>query len=84
MNEQAQLLEELMKYEFSAIDLNLYLDTHPNDAQALNHFNSLTRRIAMIRKTYQRDFGPLLNYGFCPSQYPWRWVNDPWPWEVEF
>jgi len=84
MPEQAQLLTQIMALEFTAVDLNLYLDTHPDDQRALMDYNSAAQELAMLKDQYQRRYGPLTNYGYAPSQYPWAWVNDPWPWEVSF
>ena len=32
--ERLELLKEIMALEFSLVDLNLYLDTHPEDERA--------------------------------------------------
>ncbi|MDI3538598.1 MAG: spore coat protein [Bacillota bacterium] len=84
MPEQAQLLTQIMALEFTAVDLNLYLDTHPDDQRALMDYNSTVQELAILKDQYQRRYGPLTNFGYAPSQYPWAWVNDPWPWEVSF
>lgn len=84
MPEQAQLLTQIMSLEFTAVDLNLYLDTHPDDQRALMDYNGTVQELAILKDQYQRRYGPLTNYGYAPSQYPWAWVNDPWPWEVSF
>jgi hypothetical protein len=39
MNEQAQLLTHLDALQFALIDLNLYLDVHPEDRNMINLFN---------------------------------------------
>ena len=39
MNEQAQILTTIDALCFSAHDLNLYLDTHPNDRDMIQLFN---------------------------------------------
>lgn len=83
MSEQALMLLQIQELDFAAIDLNLYLDTHPNDKKALHDYNCLTQKLRVLRNEYQRIYGPLVNFGFAPSQYPWRWINDPWPWEIE-
>lgn len=83
MSEQAMMLLQIQELEFAAIDLNLYLDTHPTDKKALHHYNCLTQKLKVLKNEYQRIYGPLVNFGFAPSQYPWRWINDPWPWEIE-
>ena len=41
-NQQALLLE-IMELHFTAIDLNLFLDTHPNEKQALVLFDQVNQ-----------------------------------------
>ncbi|MGI6603838.1 MAG: spore coat protein CotJB [bacterium] len=81
-SEQKQLLLQLMALGFTAVDFNLYLDTHPDDQRALMDYNATVQELAALRDQYQQRFGPLTNFGYAPSQYPWAWVNEPWPWEL--
>ncbi len=82
-SQQAKMLKEIMSYEFTAIDLNLYLDTHPGDMKALTEYNQVTLQLKMLKQAYEQCYGPLAAFGFMPSQYPWRWIEQPWPWEIE-
>lgn len=79
MNDQAELLTKVDAYCFAAHDLNLYLDTHPNDRQMINLFNELTSDSKNIIDEYEKKYGPL----FVDSSisYPWTWNESPWPWE---
>lgn len=79
---QMQLLEKIQAISFSAVDLTLYLDTHPTDQQALGHYNALCEQLACAKAVYEQIYGPLMPFGETPSQYPWRWVQEPWPWEM--
>ncbi len=81
---QAKMLKEIMSHEFSAIDLSLYLDTHPQDMKALTEYNQVTHHLKMLKRAYEQCYGPLAVYGHSPSQYPWRWIDEPWPWEIEY
>lgn len=76
-----ELMKKIKELEFAAVDLNLYLDTHPQCRQALADYNMITQDLMKHKKMYESKFGPLTNYGTSPSQYPWRWVDEPWPWE---
>ena len=84
MPEQTQMLIQMMALQFTAVDLNLYLDTHPGDQRALMDYNAIVQELALLKDQYSRRFGPISNFGSAPSQYPWAWVNEPWPWEVTF
>ncbi|HAN09530.1 MAG TPA: spore coat protein CotJB [Clostridiales bacterium] len=76
------LLLEIQKLEFATVDLNLFLDTHPDNQMALNDYNMYTVELSKLKKEYRLRFGPFANFGSAPSKYPWQWVESPWPWEV--
>ena len=46
-NRQAAMLE-LQQLSFSLVDLNLFLDTHPDNQQAVNDYNQLFHLIPHI------------------------------------
>lgn len=81
-NQQTQMLLEIQRMEFTAIDLNLYLDTHPDDQQALSLYNSVVPQLKQYIENYEQCYGPLFHFGMSPSQYPWQWIKSPWPWEM--
>ena len=77
-----KMLEEIQAIGFVLIELNLYLDTHPDDERALREFNSYGQKLQRLKTQYEALYGPLLSSGFSPSQYPWRWIEEPWPWDM--
>jgi spore coat protein JB len=81
---QISLLKKIMEIEFTCIDLNLYLDTHPEDQKALQDYNYYSNQLSMLKQQYEQFYGPLMVFGHFQSQYPWKWVDDPWPWEIEY
>lgn len=81
--ERDDLLKQVMAADFTIIDLNLYLDTHPCDQRALMLYNNAIRNAKMLREAYERTFGPLTAYDSY-SAYPWQWIQDPWPWDRKF
>jgi len=84
IDQRKNMLIEIMAYEFTAIDLNLYLDTHPRDERALNIYNETVSILNQLKREYEARFGPLTNFGFSGSIFPWRWVEEPWPWAINF
>lgn len=80
--ERRQLLDRLAALEFTAIDLQLYLDTHPDDQRALADFNATVQEMAGVRELYESKYAPLLSYGLSASPQSWRWVEEPWPWQT--
>jgi spore coat protein JB len=67
---------------FALVEMNLYLDTHPDDANALAVFNDLATRYATARSNYEAQFGPLIDYGTSGPTSSWAWIQEPWPWQV--
>lgn len=80
--EQKRLLHIIQALEFTAIDLTLYLDTHPDDKRALAEYNEVSRRLHEAMMDYQKRYGALMSYGHSPAQTSWTWLDEPWPWEV--
>jgi spore coat protein JB len=78
--EQLALLKELMALEFTALEFQLYLNTHPNDQRALMEYNSACQAVKAAKERYVSCYGPLSH---CEqSGFPWQWISDPWPWEI--
>jgi spore coat protein JB len=76
------LLERLQTADFVLVELNLYLDTHPNDMNAIEQYNELTQQRWQIANEFEALYGPLMNFGHSYSGYPWQWNEAPWPWQV--
>lgn len=76
-----KMLKEVMALDFMAIDLNLYLNTHPYDYRALMVFISTVQRCRIARENYERMFGPIT--ASASSSFPWPWIDSPWPWECD-
>lgn len=80
INEQAELLTKVDAYCFAAHEMNLYLDTHPNDREMVKLFNELSDDSNKAIKEYESKFGPL--FVDSSMSYPWAWNESPWPWEI--
>ena len=78
-----ELLEEIQATEFVLVELQLYLDTHPSDMEALKQFNEFSRSLDKLKAQFEGKFGPLLGFGFSQSRKTWQWINEPWPWQIE-
>lgn len=83
MEKQKALLMRLQEMEFVAIELNLYLDTHPCDMDALNDYNCAVEMVRKLMMEYEECYGPLLPFGMQLSKgNEWQWAEGPWPWEM--
>ncbi|MGA8943464.1 MAG: spore coat protein CotJB [Thermoactinomyces sp.] len=76
------LLTQLQEVDFVIVELQLYLDTHPDDKRALDQYNWYVKERNKLRRTYESHFGPLYNFGLSCNQYPCGWNEGPWPWEI--
>jgi spore coat protein JB len=77
-----ELLEQIQEVDFALVELTLYLDTHPQDVNAVTQFNELALRSQTLKNDFEQLFGPLQQFGNSYSRYPWQWAESPWPWEV--
>ena len=79
MNRQ-QLFNLINTVSFAVDDLLLFLDTHPDDAEAIKAFHHYSdiRRNAL--QAYSDQYGPLTIDTADPCSH-WNWATEPWPWE---
>lgn len=78
---QEQLLRQISLLKFAMVDANLYLDTHPDDKEALHYFQKHTLLYNEAMEEYAKKYGPLtLAHAHHCDGY-WNWVNQPWPWQ---
>lgn len=77
-----ELLFEIQSVDFVLVELNLYLDTHPDDANAINQFNLYSMKSRELKDQFEAQFGPLQNFGNSYTGFPWSWAKSPWPWQV--
>ena len=80
-NEQQALLYQVMQYKFALTDLDLYLDTHPNDSNAINLYNNYLNIEKQMSDKYESMYGPLTLDSNHLDKNTWIWKNSPWPWE---
>ena len=77
-----ELLYEIQQVDFALVDLDLYLNTHPMDQQAIIQYNELAQRSQILRKNFEAQYGPITHFGGSLSPSPWSWSSTPWPWQV--
>jgi spore coat protein JB len=76
------LMEQLQAVDFVLVELNLYLDTHPEDLEAINQYNHYVKERKKLKKAVEAIYGPLEHFGHSYSGYPWQWNDSPWPWQL--
>lgn len=77
-----ELLNHINQVSFAVDDAKLYLDTHPDDQEALAFFENYSRQRNMALKEYAAAYGPLtVDTADCSRSRNWNWINEPWPWQ---
>lgn len=71
---------ELQVMAFAIQELALYLDTHPEDSEALELYRTYQRAYHKATMEYSEKCGPL-NHGMPVNSQKYNWLDDPWPWE---
>ncbi|WP_251859855.1 spore coat protein CotJB [Clostridium sp. Marseille-Q2269] len=79
-----ELLLMIQEYGFTAVELNLYLDNYPDNRRALEYYNEIHCKLMELTEAYEEKYGPLWNFGYSKSRFPWKWATEPWPWEKEY
>ncbi|HHW02044.1 MAG TPA: spore coat protein CotJB [Thermoanaerobacterales bacterium] len=80
--DMVEMIKEIQAVDFAVYELALFLDTHPDDRQALDDHNKLSRRSYQLKANYEEKYGPLRLDSL--SQYPYQYINEPWPWEIVY
>ena len=83
MCEREQYLRAVQICEFVLVELNLYLDTHPDNTCALSYFAQINQAHREAVTAYESQFGPLTITGTCEHAQSWDWIQGPWPWDME-
>ena len=77
-----ELMCHINQVSFVVDDIQLYLDTHPWDQEALKYFQEYSLKRNQALKEYANLYGPLtVDTAAHNCTERWRWINEPWPWQ---
>ncbi len=78
-----EMLKRISELDFAITDLNLYLDTHPECAEALEMLTKLAATCKSLKADYVRKYGPLMVTD-VENETPFSWVSPKhkWPWQM--
>lgn len=79
-NEQQRMLNDIGIVDFTLVDLMLFLNTHPNNKEAMELFNHYSKIKNKMVKDYSMMYYPLMKE-HAESSNEWRWGAAPLPWE---
>lgn len=81
MTEKEILMKQLCEQQFAAVEVGLFLDTHPDCTHALEAMKNYTEKYNELKKKYEEKFGMLDIFSPNNSQTRWTWLDNGWPWE---
>ncbi len=81
MTEREILLKKISTYQFAVLDLQLFLDTHPNDTETVAKMKAFREKAEPLIEDFEKKYGPLTKN--ANSKNNWSWIKAPWPWESE-
>ena len=80
-NEQEKIIKEIQMYKFAMMDASLFLDSHPDNKDALDYFNKYNKLNMDKQKEYAEKYGPMTMNDITGNMQSWKWTDNPWPWE---
>ena len=83
--EREELLEKLTQLDFMSVYLALYLNTHPDNKEAIAEYNRIVKAADGVRAKYEKIAGPMCSFrsvNRCDDR--WQWDDCPWPWFKDF
>ena len=81
MNDREKLLKKVQMYSFAVTDAALFLDTHPECADALAFYNKYKKLCSEAKAQYEQAYGPL-DIDSEQNNARWAWVDGLFPWEL--
>ncbi len=76
---RAMQLQQINALSFAVDDASLFLDTHPDNAEAMRYFLDANMQRRNALNAYQAQFGPL--FIDSVTGQGWSWETEKWPWE---
>lgn len=73
-------LGELMALGFVSLEMNLYLDTHSKDKEALQTLQTVNKLLKEGNERYSKMYGPLTTQDITSGD-TYNWLDNPWPWD---
>lgn len=76
---QKELLKKLQMFDFAVQEAVLFLNSHPNDRNALAYYRKFEHLRQKAFHEYEHCFTPLTNRTDVTDN--WQYIEGPWPWE---
>ena len=73
----------LQMLDFALVDLVLYLDAYPQNAQALAYYQALREERESLLLQQPANSACAVTNQSMPDACQWTWTDNPWPWHLE-
>ena len=80
MNDKQRALKRVQMYSFACLEAHLFLNTHPNNRQALDYYRNMKEQYDKFRAEYVARYGMLQPSDIGENAERWNWVDGQWPW----
>lgn len=74
-------MHDMQALGFAVDELIEYLDTHPDDKEAVELLRSYAKCYQESMEKYEQECGPLWAKNAANSG-KYTWLHDPWPWDL--
>lgn len=80
-SEREKMLCEIGMIDFVIVEMTEYLDTHPDDKEAIDYVSYYIRMKNTMMQDYAEKYEPLSIATANTSQKTWNWVLQEPPWK---
>ena len=79
---RGSLAEQIRALCFVKVELELYLDTHGDDMEAFEMYQTFLALKQEAHQRYVKMCGPITQCDMLGMK-DYAWLNNPWPWEFQ-
>lgn len=81
MSDRERLLRRIAAYDFAIVELQIFLDTHPTNTEAIKSLDEYLKKSDILRTQFEEKFGPIQSSNIEKNRL--AWISNPWPWDKE-
>jgi spore coat protein JB len=79
MNKRDAAMRKLQGAKFALVEMQLYLDTHPEDLEAIAAYKKYEAKYNVLLDEFEEQYGAVRQLT-APGV---AWFKNPWPWDSE-
>ncbi len=79
-SDKQKAMNKVQKYAFTLTEAKLFLDSHPQCAEAISYYEKQVALYKEAVKEYEDCYSPLTAEAGVKDG-KWLWATTPWPWE---